>query len=119
MEDEHLPVAARPGADADGRGAQGRGDLARERLGDAFEDDREDTGALKRRGVAAQLAGRLRVPGLHLESTEPPDPLGSQSQVAHDRDPGLDQVAYHVRVAAGPLDLHGVGARTQQHRRAI
>src|SRR5712692_3400184 len=51
VDDQHLAVAVRPGTDADGRDAEGRGHLAGELAGDPFQHQAEGAGVLQGAGV--------------------------------------------------------------------
>ena len=110
MRHQHLAVALHAGADAD------RGDvqLARHQRaqlgGDALEHDGEAAGGLERARVGDQALLVGLTARLHLVAAERQHRLRRQSQVAHDRDAGLDDALHGLGHARTALELDGVGA---------
>ena len=105
VQDEHLPVGAGAGADADGRDAQRLSDGARELAGHSLQHDAEGSRLLQGFRVS-QDPGRLRVRlALDLEPAHLVDELRRQAEMAHDRDAELGQPARDLdHVAALELD---------------
>src|SRR5713101_7928140 len=64
LDDEDLGVAMRSRADADGGDSQCLGDPLPERVGDAFEHDRERAGLLQGFGIVEDLLRRFIAPTL-------------------------------------------------------
>ena len=87
VEHQHLPIAIRPGADADG----GRLDLGRNHgrdfARDAFEQMQATPAAIERHGVAHELLDAAEVFALHLVAAHHVDRLRRQANVA--RPPGF------------------------------
>ena len=102
---EHLGVAGRSGADADGgdveRGGQVRRDLRRHDL----HDDGEGTGVLQRLRVLQQAVRRLVATALHAVATQRVDRLRGQPDVGHDGDAGGDEGLDLRRDALAALEL--------------
>src|SRR5437867_2830161 len=115
VEDLHLAVAGRPGADADGRDV----DLFRDRLcnrdGDALKHDRVSACLLERdRVVEEAYRGGRRFP-LYAVAAELVHGLRREPQVAHHRDPGLDERAYSLSDANPAFQFHRLRAAFLQH----
>ena len=116
VEHQHLAVAGRTGADADGRHVERFGHRRTHDVGHALDHEREAAG--RREGLGRVEEGRRRVRALPLdpEPAHGEDRLRSQAEVAHDGDlrphDGLD----HRDAGAPALELDGVGAGTDQRR---
>src|SRR5437588_1026575 len=120
VDDEHLAVAARSGADPDGGDGQGRGDLAGERRGDTLEHDAERPRRFQLTGVLEDPGGDLGVLALDLEAAQPVHALRRQTDVAHDRDSGLGQPAGRLdRGRPAALQLHRVHPRLLEQAAAV
>ena len=115
MEDEHLAVAVRAGADADGRDLQLGGDLRGEVERDALEDHGEGAGLLHRTRVvehALALAGAVTVAAsLHAVAAHAMDRLRCEPDVAHDRDVDHRDRLDRARHREAPLQLDGLAIR--------
>src|SRR5439155_18719458 len=94
VNDEHLPVAIRPGADANRWNFKRRGDLAGDWGGNAFQDHSKGPGLLSRGSVGVQPLGvALGSIAAHLMNV-----LRSQADVGHDGYAGADEAADDLRL---------------------
>ena len=108
---EHLAVAARAGADADGGDGQLRRHAFGELGGNGLEDHGEGAGLFHRVGVFQQLAGRIGRLALHLEAAQRVDALGREPDMGAHGDLAVDDGTDAVRHFHTAFQLHGVGAR--------
>ena len=111
VEDEHLTVGRRPGADPDHRDLQLRHQRLGDRRRDRLEDDREAADRLQGEGLLGQLRRGLRGPSLRLEPSQGGRGLRRETDVAHHRDPGANDRAGAVHRGAAALQLDGLAAR--------
>ena len=95
VEDEHLAVAAGPGADADGGDVHLVGDPGGDHVGDALEDDGEAPGGGQGLGVVHEGLGGGRVAGLDPVAAHGVDRLGGEPEVPHDGDLGVEEGLDH------------------------
>ena len=100
---EHLAVAMAARTDTDRGDADGVGDQAGHRVGDALEHDRETAGVDERDRVVDDGASRLELLALDPEAAEGVDGLRRQPQVAHDRDLGVEDRPHRVEALASAL----------------
>ncbi len=84
IDHEDLPVAARRGADADGRDRDPGGDPVRERRGHLFQNDRERACLIHRAGIGQQRLGGIAA-ALHLVAAKRVDRLRRQPDMRHHR----------------------------------
>ena len=110
MEDENLRVAARPGADADGRDFELRGDVARDLVRDDFEDDGEGARLFERERVLDERARRVSRLRLQPVAAELVERLRREADVAHHGNLFLDEPPDHFEAAAPAFELDGLGA---------
>src|SRR5262249_44749580 len=89
-----LAVAASAGAEADGGDAEGAGDAAGELGRHALEHQRESPRVLERPAIGEQALGALLAPPLHAVAAELEHGLRREPDVAHHRNPGLDDDAH-------------------------
>src|ERR1700674_4250322 len=82
MEDEHLTVALRSGADADRRHRYRLGDRRSKDVGNAFEHERENAGRGERARVVEQLTCGFGELALHAEAAHDVDGLRREADVA-------------------------------------
>jgi hypothetical protein len=80
VQHEDLPVAALARADADGGDGEGLGELVREDLGDALQDDGVGPRVLEGLGVEQELGARLVGAALDLVPAELVDGLGGEAR---------------------------------------
>ena len=112
--DEHLPIGVHPGPDADGRDRDCLCDHFGHSHRDTLQHDRKTAGVFERLGGLNELAGVLGLGALHLETTHRVDRLGSETDMAHHRDLGVDDLLDHRESLASALELHRV--RTGPHQ---
>ena len=108
---EHLAVAARAGADADGGDGQLRRHAFGELGGNGLEDHGESAGLFHRVGVFQKLAGRVGRLALHLEAAQRVDALRRKADMGAYGDLAVDDGTDAVRHFHTAFQLHGVGAR--------
>ena len=113
VEDEDLPVAPGPGADADRGDVLGVGDGRAQRGRDALEDQCEASGVGQRPSVGIEPVARLPA-SLDAIAAHGVDRLRREPQVPHHRDLGGDEGLDHRDPDGPPLELHGVGAGPDQ-----
>lgn len=110
---QHLAIAAGAGTNADGGHAERGADLGGDRRGHAFQHDQAGTGVDHGLRVAAQLLAGFAAP-LHRVTAKTQHRLRGQPQVRADRDLALDQIADHLELVPGSLDLDHLRAGLQQ-----
>src|SRR6266545_4358477 len=104
---QNLPIAVRTRPDPDRRDAQGIGDLGGKGRGNSLQDQGEDAGLLQGVGLVEEP------PGILLASPLDPVPahcvhrLRSQANVAHDRNPSLDESTSQFQHGSLELDRMG------------
>ncbi|KAG1450140.1 hypothetical protein G6F57_016478 [Rhizopus arrhizus] len=118
MQYQHLAIALRAGADADGRHVHRRRDLGSDRGRHAFEHHDAGAGSGHGPGIFHQLARGI-ASALDLEATQAQHRLRGQAQMRADRDLALDQIADDVDLEAGTFDLDHLGTGLQQLQRGI
>src|ERR1700737_1147682 len=111
LDDEHLSIAMRSRADADGRHAERFGHSLTEDARNALEDDREGASVFQCLGVFEDLLRRLVTATLDTHATELVDELRRQSQMAHHRDAHRGQGFRVADDAPAALHLDGMDAR--------
>ena len=116
MVHQHLAVAPRAGADADGGYRNGLGDRPGDPVRDGFEHDGEAAGVGEGHGVVDNSGSGLGLLALHLEPAQGVDGLRGETDVAHDGHLGVDDGLDHVDALAATLELHGLGTSADQHR---
>src|ERR1700682_2037139 len=119
LDDEHLGVTMRSGADADRRRRQPFRYPLTEHTRDALEDDGEGAGFLQRLGVLEDLLRRLITATLDAHATELVDELRRQPQVAHDRDAHRRQCFRGADHAPSSLHLHRMNTRLLQETAGV
>ncbi len=77
--------------------------------GHELEDDREGAGLLDGQRIGQQRSGLLTGLALDPDLADRVDRLGRQADVAHHRDPGLDDRLDRARRADATFDLDGLG----------
>lgn len=102
-------VAAGPRDAADDRQAGVGGDLSGDFSGDGFEQQHAGAGLFESLGVADELSGACGVAALSPITHLRVDMLRQQTKMRDYRDAATCGSFYQGRVAAGHLDLHGVG----------
>ena len=109
MEDQHLPVAIRPGADADRRcfnfGRNHRGYFA----WNAFEINTGNTSMSESHCIAHKLLDRIERLPLHLESAHHVYRLWRKPDVAGHRNLGIDNSMNQVGALFAAFNLYGFG----------
>ena len=110
VEHQHLAVAIRSGADADG----GSVDLGRDHGGDfardAFEIHAGHAGAVERDSIAHELFDAAERLALHLVAAHHVDRLRGEADVPGDRNFGVDDAADQVDAFFPAFDLDDFGA---------
>jgi hypothetical protein len=102
---QHLPIAVRTRSYSNRRHAQSRRDFAGKIRGNRFQNDREDTGLLKRLRIGKQLCRRLFVACL-LPKSEFVHGLWRQSKMSHNGDAVSRQPANDFQNRLAALDLY-------------
>ena len=117
VQHQHLAVAIRPSADADGRDRTGCGDRFRQRCRHAFQHQQRRAGFGHRQRVLAQLGSGGVLAALHLETAEAVHRLRGEAQVAAHGNFALDQVADRGQLVAGAFQLdHARTGPDEAHR---
>ena len=91
--DEHLPVGAAAGADADRGDPEALGDRGCDLGGDALQDERERSGFLHLDGLLDEAERRVGRAPLRTEAAEGGRALRRETEVAHDGDTRADDGA--------------------------
>jgi hypothetical protein len=97
VEHEHLPVALRAGADADGRDRHRLADARGHRGRHEFEHHGERPGLLEPARLVDEARRAGLVAPLHAEAAEQVDRLRREAEVAHDGDAGAAERAHRCR----------------------
>src|ERR1700682_295010 len=119
LDDEHLRVAMRARADADGRHRQRLRHPLSEHARDALEDDGEGAGLFQRSSIGEDLLRRFVAATLDPHAAELVDELRSQPQMAHRRDDHRGQGLRIADDASSSLHLHGMDASLLQEATGI
>ena len=112
--DEHLAVAIRTGADADGRHVERRGDLRGELRGNRFEHDGKRAGILQRERIVedelrlARIASALPIAALLI------DRLRQHPEMPHHRNADIDEPPHDLDDRLPAFDFHRGRARVFQ-----
>ena len=110
VEDQHLAIAIRPGADADGwRFDLGR-DHGRDFARNAFEINASHAGAIERNRIAHELLDRVQRLALNLVAAHDVDRLRREPDVSGDGNLGVDHAADHVHALLAAFHLDRLGA---------
>src|SRR6266849_2062308 len=105
VEDEHLPVRARPRADADGRDSKRSRHSGRDLARHALEDDAERARPLELLGVRKDARGLLLGFALDLEAPHLMNELRGEAQMSHDRDAHRGQPLRDLDDSAAAFEL--------------
>src|SRR5579872_3908221 len=110
VENEHLAVAIRAGADANGRDAKflrdARGEFARH----GFEDDGKSSGGFDSARVAHQAFGGLDRFSLNAKTTEFENGLRREADVRHHGDFRFDEARNRFHALFAAFEFHRLGA---------
>src|ERR1051325_2260042 len=117
VEDEHLAVAMRAGADADGRDADALRDEPRELRGHELEHDAPAPGALEGHRALDDAPHAFLVLALALVAAERGRGLRREADVAEHRDAGIHQRFHDGHHLHAALELHRIGARVLHETR--
>lgn len=104
VRDQHLAVASRAGADADGGDVDARGESFGQRSGDALDNDAEGAGLLGGDGVGQHLIFRP----LDLVAAEDMHALRLQADVGHHGDTGRDEGGDGGGLIGAAFELDGL-----------
>ena len=107
IRDQHLAVAMRTGANADGRNPQIGGDELRHGLRNGFQHHGKRSGCFERQRISPKARGILVATGLLAESAKLVHGLRQESQVPHHRNSGGDQTRCRLDGRSTAFDLHG------------
>ena len=107
---EHLAIGSRSGADPDHRDLQSRHQRLGHGRGDRLEYEREAARILQGERVAGHLHRSLGGSSLGLVAAERGRGLRGQADMAHHRNPGIDDRARALDAGAAALELDGVTA---------
>ena len=117
MEHENLTVAARSGADTDGRDVDRVGDQLGHLIGNTLDDDGKAAGVGKCLCVVDQGQRLGRLAALHPETPHGVHRLRGQPDVAHDRDLGVEQRLDHGQTLTASFELDALGAGANEDGR--
>ena len=116
MEHQHLTIASRAGTDADRGDVDGVGDHRTDLLGHALDDEREASGMLEGLGVIDEGQRRIVLTTLDPETAHGVDRLRGQTDMAHDRDLGVDEGLDHRDALTTALELDALGTGPDECR---
>ena len=91
--------------------------IARDRVGNALEHDREAAGLGERDRVVGERLRGVELLALHLEAAERVDRLRREADVAHHRDLGVEDRVHGVEPLAAAFELHRARARAHERGR--
>src|SRR5581483_969624 len=109
VENQHLPVALRTRSNANCGRAHLDSDHCGDFPGNAFEVDAGYSGAVESGGVAHELLHRRKRFALHLVTTHYVNGLRGQTDVAGDRNFGVDNMPDEIGAFLSAFDLHRFG----------
>ena len=111
LRDEHLTVYLRTCTDADDRDGERGSHLRCQLMRDLLENQGEATSILEGLGVAEQLLGLLLLLGAETIATESIDALRGKTEMSHDGDASLSDMADGFGYTDTALDFDGIGER--------
>src|SRR5438128_8772228 len=106
VDDEHLPITLRPGANADCRYFQARRDASGKICGYGFQNDSEYAGLFENLRILHQPLGCLGIAALRTEATQLMHGLRGESEVSHYGNSDVDQPLRRLDDLASAFDLH-------------
>ena len=109
MHDQQLTVAGQSGADRDDRNPRSFSDDRRNLRRNRFQQNRERAGRFQRLGILDQPIRRFGAAPLRLETAKSRYRLGSQADMTHDRDSGIDNRLYRFGHDCAAFELHRIG----------
>ena len=119
LQDQHLAVGVRAGADADHRHSHLAGDAGSECRGNAFEQYHVRPGLHQAPGVGHHTLGGFRALALDPVAAQLVDELGREAQVGADRHATLGELVDAFRHPVRALDLDHLGPRLHQARGVV
>lgn len=119
VNDEDLPVAIRPGADADGRDGEGRADVFGESGGNLLKDDGEAPRGFEGLSISEDLLGGGAVGALEFETAIPVDGLRGHADVAHNGNAHGGEAFDEGDEFGAAFEFDGVGPAFLEHAAGV